>query len=100
MSNHILGIQEKELAITKDFSEALKKTKEEAKEKKDKKHDLIAATDSARNVYVKSITEVREKRKLYREMLYDALQERKKLWDSMQIQKEEDELLKKKVILN
>ena len=98
LSNHILEIQEQELAITKNFSDALKKAKEDPKDKKDKsKHDIISVTEPARNLYLKQITDIREKRKQYREMLYDALQERKKLWDSMQIVRDEDELLRRKV---
>jgi hypothetical protein len=96
LSNHILEIQERELAITKNFSEALRKANAEAP-KKGKKDDFLVGTESARNLYLKEITDIREKRKQYREMLYDALQERKKLWDSMQIQRDEEEILRRKV---
>lgn len=51
----------------------------------------------AREVYQKKIAKIREKRKKYREMLYDAQAERKKLIDSMQIQKDEDDILRRKV---
>ena len=50
-------------------------------------------------MFLKRVTDIREKRKQFREMLYDSLQERKKLWDSMQVQRDDDEIIRRKVEL-
>ena len=47
--------------------------------------------------YQKDLDAIRSKRRQYREMLYDAMLERRKLMESMQIQKDEDDVLRKKV---
>ncbi len=91
LSEHLLRIQDEELEITKQFSAALKQLSGEKPEKRERKEDV------ARNLFLSKVTAVRERRKHFREMLYDALQERKKLWESTQLQKDEEEALKRKV---
>jgi hypothetical protein len=86
-----LKIQDDELALTKTFSEELKELRTVPPEKRAKKEEI------QRNDYLRKIAAVRERRKQFRELLYDALQERKKLWDSMQLQKDDDTVLKRKV---
>lgn len=91
LSSHIRKIQDEELAVTNQFSAALASLHSKSHEKRRLREDM------ARNVYQKKIAKIREKRKAYREMLYDAQAERKKLIDSMQIQKDEDDILRRKL---
>ena len=89
LSSHVRKIQDEELAVTNQFSAALASLQSHDKRR--------LREDMARNVYQKKIAKIREKRKAYREMLYDAQAERKKLIDSMQIQKDEDDILRRKL---
>lgn len=91
LSSHVRKIQDEELAVTNQFSAALASLQSKSHDKRRLREDM------ARNVYQKKIAKIREKRKAYREMLYDAQAERKKLIDSMQIQKDEDDILRRKV---
>ena len=88
---HVRRIQDEELAVTNQFSLALSSLATKSHEKRRMREDV------AREVYQKKIAKIREKRKRYREMMYDALAERKKLIDSMQIQKDEDDILRRKL---
>lgn len=91
LSIHIRKIQDEELAVTNQFSAALSSLQAKSHDKRRMREDV------ARDVYQKKISKIREKRKKYREMLYDAQTERKKLIDSMQIQKDEDDILRRKL---
>jgi ammonium transporter Rh len=91
LSLHIRKIQDEELMVTNQFSLALSSLQTKAHEKRRMREDV------AREVYQKKIAKIREKRKRFREMLYDAQSERKKLIDSMQIQKDEDDILRRKL---
>ena len=53
--------------------------------------------EKARSEYQKDLDATRQKRRQYREMLYDAMLERRRLMESMQIQKDEDAILRKRV---
>jgi hypothetical protein len=89
-----LKIQEEELEVTKQFSDALKMSSQLKGQSASKRAEN---EERARALFMKRITDIREKRKQFREMLYDALQERRKLWDSLQIQRDDDEIVKRKV---
>mmetsp|Transcript_55547 Transcript_55547/g.136269 ORF Transcript_55547/g.136269 Transcript_55547/m.136269 type:complete len:651 (-) Transcript_55547:297-2249(-) len=91
LSDHVRKIQDEELAVTNQFSAALLSLQTKSHEKRRTREDV------ARDVYQKKISKIRDKRKKYREMLYDAHAERKKLIDSMQIQKDEDDILRRKL---
>jgi ammonium transporter Rh len=84
-------IQEEELRVTNQFSAALHALQSKSHEKRRTREEI------AREVYQKEIGKIRDKRRRYREMLYDAHQERKKLIDSMQIQKDEEDILRRKL---
>lgn len=56
--------------------------------------------DRARIEYQKDLDSIRNRRRQYREMLYDAMLERRRLMESMQIQRDEDDILRKKVCFN
>jgi predicted metal-dependent RNase len=91
LSQHVRKIQDEELMVTNQFSLALSSLQTKAHDKRRMREDV------AREVYQKKIAKIREKRKRFREMLYDAQSERKKLIDSMQIQKDEDDILRRKL---
>jgi ammonium transporter Rh len=91
LSQHVRKIQDEELMVTNQFSLALSSLQTKSHDKRRMREDV------AREVYQKKIAKIREKRKRFREMLYDAQSERKKLIDSMQIQKDEDDILRRKL---
>jgi ammonium transporter Rh len=91
LSKHILKIQEEEVYITNKFTDKLQGLK--GPSDKAAKHE-----DRARIEYQKDLDTIRNKRRQYREMLYDAMLERRKLMESMQIQKDEDDVLRKKLV--
>lgn len=91
LSKHILKIQEEESDTTKRFTDKLQGLGKNSD--KGAKHE-----DKARLEYQKDLETIRSKRRQYREMLYDAMLERRKLMESMQIQKDEDDVLRKKLV--
>jgi ammonium transporter Rh len=91
LSKHILKIQEEEAYITNKFTEKLQglgKSSDKA----------VKQEDKARLEYQKDLDLIRSKRRQYREMLYDAMLERRKLMESMQLQRDEDDVLRKKLV--
>jgi len=91
LSKHILKIQEEESDLTRKFTDKLQGL--------GKNSDKAAKyEDKARIDYQKDLDTIRSKRRQYREMLYDAMLERRKLMESMQIQKDEDDVLRKKLV--
>lgn len=86
LSKHIINIQGEELALTRNFTDKLKSLKKNR-----------SGEDEARNQYLRGISAIRERRKTFREMLFEAHSERRKLWESTELQKEEDELIRRKM---
>lgn len=73
------------------FTKRLQKLKGKASGKR------ADAEDEARADYAAQIERIRHQRRLFRKMKLEAIQERQKLLDSMAIQKDDEELLKRKV---
>ena len=57
------------------------------------------AEDEARAEYAAQIERIRRQRRVFRKMKLDAINERQKLIDSMAVQKDDEELLRRKVAL-
>lgn len=94
VSEFLLDIQNEEIARTDQFTRELKTIRE----KNISEANKIDEAEQAKKVFIRDITNIRDRRKQYREILYDALQDRQGLWDAAKMQKDDEVLVQRKVI--
>lgn len=93
LHRHLLEIQKQETKLRDAFTRRLSELSSTAGDKKSKKKD-------ERDIYVDfetKLKKLKKRRRNFRQMLFDANNERKKLVESMTIQKTEEEHLRRKL---
>lgn len=93
LGDYVRKIQDEEAEIMNQFTKRLQKLKGKTNQQRGE------AEDEARAEYAAQIERIRRQRRLFRKMKMDAINERQKLLDSMAIQKDDEELLRRKVFL-
>jgi len=94
LSQQLLEIQKEEIKRTTAFTDRLKAIRDDESLTEQEK---IKRSDEAKKEFAEKIREIRDKRKQWREILYDAMQDRQGLWDSAKIQKDDEILVQRKV---
>lgn len=92
LGEHIRGIQTEEGVRMQRFTKQLEKLKTKSSKRRED------AEEDARQEFQQSISSIRRKRKHYRQMERDALNERRKYLESMDYQKTEQEMLRQKLL--
>jgi ammonium transporter Rh len=92
LHNHLLTIQKDETQARKEFAEDLKKLAA-AKPGKKRAND----EKEYQQAFTSRLKKIKSRRKHFRQMLFDAYSERKKLIESMSLQKHEEEVLRRKL---
>jgi ammonium transporter Rh len=92
LGEHIRTIQTEETNRMVRFTKQLEKLKTKSSKRRED------AEEDARQEFQQAITAIRRKRKHYRQMERDALNERRKYLESMEYQKNEQEILRQKLL--
>lgn len=92
LGEHIRTIQTEETNRMDRFTKQLEKLKTKSSKRRED------AEEDARQEFQQAITAIRRKRKHYRQMERDALNERRKYLESMEYQKTEQEILRQKLL--
>jgi len=92
LGEHIRTIQNEETARMQRFAKQLDKLKTKSSKRRED------AEEDARLEFQQTISAIRRKRKHYRQMERDALNERRKYLESMSFQKHEQEILRQKLL--
>ena len=92
LGEHIRTIQAEETARMVRFTKQLEKLKTKSSKRRED------AEEDARQEFQQAIFSIRRKRKHYRQMERDALNERRKYLESMEYQKNEQEVLRQKLL--
>jgi len=92
LGEHIRTIQSEETARMVRFTKQLEKLKTKSSKRRED------AEEDARQEFQQAIFAIRRKRKHYRQMERDALNERRKYLESMEYQKTEQEVLRQKLL--
>lgn len=86
--------------MTDDFANELKKLDEKKKPTTAEEWEKYNKTvQNLKNKLQNQLQDIKARRKQFRDMLFEAQQERKRLLDAMQLQKDDEFILRKKVRL-
>eukprot|EP01089_Gocevia_fonbrunei_P016519 TRINITY_DN5139_c0_g1_i1.p1 TRINITY_DN5139_c0_g1~~TRINITY_DN5139_c0_g1_i1.p1 ORF type:complete len:604 (+),score=158.38 TRINITY_DN5139_c0_g1_i1:95-1906(+) len=92
LHKHLLAIQKEEAKARNNYSKKLEDFPKGGRDKKSLREEADANKE-----YDIEMRKIKDRRKYYRELLFKAQKERKKLIESMRIQKAEDEYVSRKI---